>query len=127
MNIKGLGLHHLNSAESSQKTERKQQMKMESSGDRDANGRNESSDQRNDEPLTEEQIQKAISYLESHPGVKDNNLRVIKVNAKGKIFLLIEDYLNKVVRRIPENQIAVLANTSVTDEPSKGQLYHRAM
>lgn len=127
MNIKGLGINNLNAAETAKRTEKKQMRSAESSSDRDADGRRQQDDG-SDEQLSKEQVQKAISYLQKHPGVKDNNLIVKEKEINGKIILLIEDYQGKVVRRIPEAQIIALSQASSnTEENAKGQLYNRAM
>lgn len=125
MNIKGLGLSSLSSLDTVTRSEPREKMRATEGGDRDANGRRES-DQGKQESPTEEKIQKAIDYLKAHPGVRDNGLTVRRQDVNGKVILLLEDHGGKVVRRIQEDQIHYLSSVQHVDS-TKGQIYHRAM
>lgn len=125
MNIKGLGIQNIFTAEQVSRTENREKLRYADTTDRDANGRREQGGQ-DEGPPTEEHVQKAIEYLKNHPGVKDNNLVVKRLQVDSKVVLVIEDLQGKVVRRIPDNQIRALSAIQPTDS-TKGQIFHRAM
>ena len=126
MNIKGFGVNLPTQVESQKSSETPEKMRMESSGDRDADGRRQNQSGQDEGPPTEEQVQKAMEYLKEHPGVKENNLTVMRKEAAGKIVLVLQDHLGKVIRRIPEAQVRAIG-TSVPTQSQKGQIFHRAM
>ena len=92
MNIKGFGVNNLTPLESRPRAESKGEIRSQESSDRDADGRRQNDGQGQEEALTEEHIEKAIQYLESHSGVKDNGLSVKRVESNGKLFWVIEDH-----------------------------------
>lgn len=127
MNVKGFNVNNMIPFDGRAKSaDKKEKIRSEASRDRDADGRRHGGDeQKQESPPTPEQIENAVSYLENHPGVKDNQLKIKKVERDGKILLLIEDQLGKVVRRIPQTQIHFLSQ-SKDDDSSKGRLYDKA-
>ena len=94
-----------------------------SSEDRDADGRRKQDEERKD-PLNEEEMKRAMKYLENLTGLKSNGL-AIEVDSSGefKIFL-IKDHEGKVVRRIIEWEVR-----SLFDEKDKktGQIFDKAV
>ncbi|WP_413290057.1 hypothetical protein [Bdellovibrio sp. HCB337] len=121
MNIKGLLGNMLPTSplRPAEKTERA--IKSDSSSaDRDANGQQAGGgEQQQREPMTDEQLQKALEHLRNLPGVKDHNWTVeLSVN-EAKRFAIVKDLNGNVIRRIPEADLWTLPSAT---EPSKGQL-----
>ena len=93
------------------------------SADRDANGQMASGgDQQHREPMSEEQLKKAIEHLKSHAVVKDQNLTVQLLESEGKKFVLIKEPSGKTIRRIPESELWTL---QVVKDNEKGQLLQK--
>jgi hypothetical protein len=93
-----------------------------SSEDRDPDGRRQQ-DEPNKDPLTEEEVKKALEYLEKTTGLKANGLNVeIESGGEYKIFL-IKDQSGKIVRRIIEWEMRAL----ITDKDKKtGQIFDKS-
>ncbi|MEQ1876362.1 MAG: flagellar protein FlaG [Bdellovibrionia bacterium] len=72
--------------------------------------------------LSEEELQAAVEHLKQIPGIKDNNLTVRLARENGVPVVFIEDPLGKVVRRIPESELATLSKTP----KSKGNILDKA-
>lgn len=93
--------------------------------DRDANGQ-ESYNQQNQEhkePMSEEQIEKALEHLRSLPSFKEHRWTVeLEVDDSGARFAVVQDNLGTVIRRIPELELWSLP----TDKDPRGQLLKRA-
>jgi len=120
MNIKGLLGNMLPTSplRPAEKTERA--IKSDSTSDRDANGQQAGGgEQQQHEPMTDEQLQKALEQLKNLPGVKDHNWSVELVMIENKKFALVKDVNGTVIRRIPELDLWTLPSGS---EPGKGQL-----
>ncbi len=99
--------------------------RLQSATDRDGGGQAYQQDQKEEEqrrPLTEEEFQEAVRMIESHPGVKNNHLKVHVTLVGKRRFVVIEDLQGKVVRRIEEEDLGSILH-SQEDRP--GSLYHR--
>lgn len=97
----------------------------EDTAEREGNGQSASDDQKKRRNLTQEELDEAVQYLASLPGLKDNNLTVrLERNAEGIPSILVMDGTGRVVRRIPESEISTL---SANKEKKSGHLLNRAM
>ncbi len=74
--------------------------------------------------MTEEEIQRAIEYLKTLSGVKDNNLTVRLESREGINVVFIEDSTGKTVKRISERELSLLDTSQST---KKGQLLNKAL
>ena len=99
-------------------------IKSDSTTDRDANGQQAFSDnQKQKEPMTEEQLQKALAHLRALPVVVDHNLLVELVEVDSKKFVLLKEPDGKIIRRIPEFELWSL---QILQEDKKGQILNRS-
>lgn len=93
--------------------------------DRDANGQ-ESYHQQNQqqhEPMTEEQIEKALEHLRSLASFKEHHWTAELITEQsGSRFVLVKDNLGTLIRRIPEADLWTLP----TDDNPRGQLLKRS-
>lgn len=97
----------------------------EDTADREGNGQAAAEEQKKRRNLTQEELDDAVKYLASLPGLKDNNLTVrLERNADGVPSILVVDGTGKVVRRIPETEISAL---TANKEKKSGHLLNRAM
>ena len=103
--------------------EAKAKAKLDAGNDKEGNGQSAGEEQKR-RHLSPEEIQEAVQYLEGLPGVKENNLTIRKETKDGITVVYIEDRTGKIVRRIPESELAAL--TSNRDKKS-GHLLNRAM
>jgi len=120
MNIKGLlgNIWPISPLRPAEKTERA--IKADSTSDRDANGQQaQGEEQPQREPMTEEQLQKALEQLRNLPGVKEHNWLVELSVVENKKFVIVKDVNGTVIRRIPELDLWSLQSGN---EPGKGQL-----
>jgi uncharacterized FlaG/YvyC family protein len=100
-------------------------VKAETTDDRDANGQMAGEQKKKQAPVTTEELEEAIKYLEELPGVKDHLLAVrIERNDEGIPSILVVDRTGKIVRRIPESEIGqILLNR----EKKSGHLLNKAL
>jgi uncharacterized FlaG/YvyC family protein len=119
MNIKGLLGNILPTMpiRSAGKTEKA--IKSDSTSDRDANGQQAGGGEQHREPMTDEQLQKALEHLRNLPGVKEHNWSVELSVIENKKFVLVKDTNGTIIRRIPELELWTLPLDSA---PGKGQL-----
>jgi uncharacterized FlaG/YvyC family protein len=120
MNIKGLlgNILPTSPLRPAERTERA--IKSDSTSDRDANGQQAGGgEQQQREPMTDEQLQKALEQLKNLSGVKDHNWNVELVTIENKKFALVKDVNGNIIRRIPELDLWSLPTGN---EPGKGQL-----
>ncbi|MBS1970027.1 MAG: hypothetical protein JSU04_06950 [Bdellovibrionales bacterium] len=125
MNIKGLlgNILPTSPIRGASKTERA--IKSDSTTDRDANGQQAGGgNQEHREPMTDEQIQKALEQLRNLPGVKDHNWSVELTLIENKKFVLVKDTNGTVIRRIPELDLWTLP--AGNDPGAKGQLLKKS-
>lgn len=110
-------------------TERRARIQGEAraSADRDPNTPHE--DRHGEEPrrnLSEEELQDAVKYLQSVPGVKDHGLIIRLEKSSGIPVVYVEDPTGKVVRRIPESELSFIKTRS-TENQATGTLLNKAM
>lgn len=124
MNIKGLIPNiQINELRPIDRTGRA--IQSDSTHDRDANGQESYNQQNNQhkEPMTDEQLKKAMEHLLSLPSFKEHHWTVdLVVDNKGDRFVLVQDNLGTLIRRIPESDLWSLP----TDDSPKGQLLKRS-
>lgn len=125
MNIKGfisniIPNNEIRAVESAGKT-----IKSDSTHDRDANGQ-ESFSQNNPEqrePMSEQQLEKALDHLRNLPASKEHHWTVeLGSNDDGSRFVFVKDNLGNTIRRIPELE---LWNLPAADS-TRGQLLKRS-
>ncbi len=125
MNIKGLlgNMLPTNPIRGASKTERA--IKSDSAADRDANGQQAGAgNQQHREPMTDEQIQKALEQLRNFSAIKEHGWLVELFLIENKKFVLIKDTNGTVIRRIPELDLWTLP---AGNEPgAKGQLLKKS-
>lgn len=100
-------------------------IKSDSTADRDANGQQASGGQQeqHQEPMTEEQLQRALDHLKGLAAVKDHGLSVELVEQAGKKFVLLKEASGKVIRRIHESELWTL---QITHDEKKGQILNKS-
>jgi hypothetical protein len=120
MNIKGLLGNMIPTLPISATARADRAIKSDSTSDRDANGQQAGGgEQQHREPMTEEQIEKAMEHLRSIPGVKDHGWEVELSVIENKKFIIVKDTNGTIIRRIPELDLWTLQPDS---QPGKGQL-----
>jgi len=100
-------------------------IKSDSTTDRDANGQQAGGgDQQHREPMTDEQLQKALEQLRNLPAIKEHHWTVELVVIENKNFAFVKDSNGTVIRRIPELDLWTLPQGN---EPGgKGQLLKKS-
>ncbi|MEK2644237.1 hypothetical protein [Bdellovibrio sp. BCCA] len=124
MNIKGLISNILpetkvRSVENIGKT-----IKSDETHDRDANGQETYSGNQGEhrEPMSDEQLEKAMEHLRNLPAMKEHKWTVhLEVEDSGK-FVIVKDNLGAIIRRIPELELWTLPS----DNSPRGQLLKRS-
>ncbi len=95
-------------------------IKYDATKDRDANGQQAySSPQQQRPPMTDEELEAAIKHLKELPSVKEHNLQISVSEQNEKKVILIHTPDGKLFRRILENELWSLIQTTDKD---KGQL-----
>ncbi len=102
----------------------RERTKTDSATDREGNGQAQSEQQQARRNLSEDELQEAMKYLESLPGVKENGLTVRLAQSEGVPVVYIEDRDGKVVRRIPEAELSMLNKNK---QKKSGNLLNKAM
>lgn len=97
--------------------------KTNADNDREGNGQAAGEEQKR-RKLSQEEIDDAVKYLEDLPGVKDHNLCVRLEQADGVTVVHIEDSHGKLIRRIPENELAALTSNR---QKRSGHLLNKAL
>lgn len=100
-------------------------IKSDSTTDRDANGQQAFGGQQEQhrEPMSEEQLQKALEHLRGLAVVKDHGLSVELIDQAGRKFVLLKEASGKVIRRIPESELWTL---QIMQDEKKGQLLNKS-
>ncbi len=95
--------------------------------DRDANGQMgyDQQKKRHRDPMTEDQLKKAIEALQALPAVKENNLTVEMAEHDGRKIILLKEPSGKLLRRITEEELWTLPEMKDSDPHAKGQLLNR--
>ena len=108
------------------KTATDRAIKAGNTTDRDANGQMPfNQNQKRHEPMTEEQLKKAIQALKDFPAIKEHNLSVELVEHEGKRFVLLKEPSGKLIRKIPEAELWTLPTMTDSDPDKKGQLLRK--
>lgn len=125
MDIKGVvrNLIPFPSAVKSASEARNTHSKTNADNDREGNGQAAGEEQKR-RKLSPEEITDAVKYLEDLPGVKENSLRVRMEQVDGVTVVYVEDRNGKLVRRIPESELALL---TANREKKSGHLLNKAL
>ena len=101
-------------------------IKSDSTTDRDANGQQSSGDpnQHQKEPMSEEQLQKALEHLKALPAVTENHLEFEVTQKDGRYLVLLKEPGGKVVRRIPDSELWTLQIMRADDK--RGQILNKS-
>ncbi len=97
--------------------------KTNANNDREGNGQAAGEEQKR-RKLSPEEIADAVKYLEELPGIKENSLRVRLEEHDGVSVVYVEDRFGKLVRRIPEGELASL---TANREKTSGHLLNKAL
>ena len=97
--------------------------KTDANNDREGNGQ-AADEEHKRRKLTPEEISEAVKYLEGLAGVKDNQLFVRLSQEDERVVVFVEDREGKVVRRIPENELALLTSNR---QMKNGHLLNKAL
>lgn len=113
MNIKGLFgqmiTTPIRNGDGTSVSKAEKSIKADESHERDANGQQAFSDnQREKEPMSDEQFEQAIELMQNLPSVKEHNWKIEKRIENDRRFLVVLDNLGHVVRRIPEAELWTL-------------------
>lgn len=94
--------------------------------DRDANGQMGYDQQKkHQEPMTDEQFEKALKALKELPAVKDHHLTTEVAMIDGKRFVLLKEPTGKLLRKISESELWTLPTMKDSDPNKKGQLLRK--
>ncbi|KYG69439.1 hypothetical protein AZI87_09670 [Bdellovibrio bacteriovorus] len=123
MNIKGMISNILPNTEVRSVDRTGQAIKSDQTNDRDANGQEMyGGNQEQREPMTDEQLEKAMEHLRNLPAMKEHKWTVeLDADEKGR-FVIVKDNLGTVIRRIPELELWTLPS----DNSHRGQLLKRS-
>lgn len=120
MNIKGLLGNILPTSPLRPAERTEKAIKSDSTSDRDANGQMaQGGEQEHHEPMSDEQLQKALEQLRNLAAVKEHNWIVELTVIENKKFALVKDINGTIIRRIPELDLWTLPQNGDT---GKGQL-----
>ncbi len=101
MNIKGL-TPALATLDPRARVEGKENVRLQNSGDRDANGQRQEPEPEHKRHLSDVEFEVAIQTLKEHSGVVAHGLIVrVETNADSRV-IFIEDQAGKIVRRLSE-------------------------
>lgn len=123
MNIKGFFSNIIPTNEIRSVDRTGKAIQSDSTHDRDANGQEGyQQQQQHREPMTQEQLEKAMEHLRGLPAMKEHKWTVSLEDTEGVKFVLVKDNLGNVIRRIPELELWSLP----TDTNPRGQLLKRS-
>jgi len=97
--------------------------KTNADNDREGNGQAAGEEQKR-RKLSPEEIADAVNYLKELPGVKENSLNIRLEQVEGVTVVYVEDRFGKLVRRIPESELAFL---TADREKKSGHLLNKAL
>jgi uncharacterized FlaG/YvyC family protein len=123
MDIKGLARNLIPFNVNRTKEAPSTRSKTDADNEREGNGQASGEGQKR-RALTPEEITDAVKYLEGLPGVKENNLTIRVAATDGITVVYIEDRDGKVVRRIPESELAFLTSNR---QKKSGNLLNKAL
>lgn len=98
-------------------------VKTQQSADRDANGRQEQSQQETKRHLTDQEFEDCLKLLEKLPGLQSNDLKIRHEKSGDQRIVLIEDHLGQIIRRFSESDLW-LATRNL--EKSTGHIFDKA-
>lgn len=99
-------------------------IKSDSTHDRDANGQQTyDQNQKQQEPMTDEQLKMALEHLKNLPFVKEHGWAIELVQEEGRRFVLVKGSQGEVIRKFPEADLWTLP---VDLEDKKGQLLKKS-
>ena len=124
MNIKGLISNILPNNEVRPVERAGQSIKSEMTHDRDANGQDFSGGQQQQhrEPMTPEQLEKAMEHLRNLAPFKEHKWSVELDSSSEERSVIVKDNLGNLIRRIPELELWTLPS----DDSPRGQLLKRS-
>lgn len=124
MNIKGLISNIMPNRELRPVESAGKAIKSDQTHDRDANGQQSygENQQEHHEPMSDEQLEKAMNHLRNLPAVKEHKWTVHLQNDGEKRFVIVKDNLGTIIRRIPELELWTLPS----DASPRGQLFKRS-
>lgn len=101
-------------------------IKSESATDRDANGQQQYSQDREEKhgPMSDKQYADAIDHLKSMPGVVEHGFIIEPEIVEGRRFVLVKEPSGKVIKRITESELWTLPEFSEGEKP-KGQILRK--
>lgn len=124
MNIKGLLGNILPTSSIRPAGKIEKAIKSDSTSDRDANGQQAGGgEQQQREPMTDEQLKKALEQLRNLSGVKEHNWSVELSVIENKKFAVVKDTSGNIIRRIPELDLWTLPEGN---ESGKGQIFKKS-
>lgn len=122
MNIKGL-IGNIIPTEVRGVSRAERTIKSDETHDRDANGQQASGEQQEQhEPMSDEQLEKALAHLRNLPSFKEHKWTVQLETNDSLRFAVVKDNLGTVIRRIPELELWTLPS----DNDSRGQLLKKS-
>jgi uncharacterized FlaG/YvyC family protein len=125
MNIKGFFSNIMPNTEVRPVERAGQAIKSEMTHDRDANGQDFSGGQQQQhrDPMTQEQLEKAMEHLRNLAAFKEHKWQVeLDASSSEERFVLVKDNLGNLIRRIPELELWTLPS----DDSPRGQLLKRS-
>ncbi len=123
MNIKSvLSPTTINSVKNIEKVDRS--IQADTTHDRDPNSQGGfSQNRKEDEPLTEEEISKALGHLKDLPFVKEHGWQIEMLTEGLVRFVLVKDSKGQLIRRFPESDLRTLP---IDPEDKKGQFLKKS-
>lgn len=121
MNIKTIA-PQLNPLEGKPVDRTKKLVKSDQTHDRDGNGQQTFSEEQEQPPMSEEQLNHAIEKLKNLPATKEHKWQILLEVVGDVRSVLVKDNLGQLIRRIPEKELWTLPEN---DNP-KGHLLKKA-
>lgn len=101
-------------------------IKSENATDRDANGQQQYSQDREEKhgPMSDEQYEEALKQLRAMPGVVEHGFQIETEMIDGRRFTLVKESSGKVIKKITESELWTLPQVSEGEKP-KGQILRK--
>lgn len=99
-------------------------IQSDQTNDRDANGQEGYSQQQGQQhpPMSEEQLEKSMEHLRGLSVFKERKWSVSLERSENGVYVLVQDNLGTLIRRIPETELWTLPS----DDSPKGQLLKKS-
>lgn len=99
-------------------------IQSDQTNDRDANGQEGYSQQQGQQhpPMSEEQLEKSMEHLRGLSVFKEHKWSVSLERSENGVYVLVQDNLGTLIRRIPETELWTLPS----DDSPKGQLLKKS-